>query len=506
MKFAKRVPGLVGVFCLLVQLAPAQTDKKIFAARVDSMVANIMHSIPEIPGMTITIVTGNEPVFLKAYGWADKEAGVKATTATPFYIASATKSFTGLAAALLNKENKIKLDMPIQQYPPGIKFINEVASDKITVRDLLTHTSGLDNEALAFRVAYSGDINKQKLLEVLAGFTTTNKNYGKFVYTNLGYNIYALAIQQSLDKQWQDVLQEKIFTPLKMKRTTAYMSDVKKNQWQEAKPYDAYGVNGLTRVSLEKKDNTMQSAGGMVTTAEDLSIWLKAQMNNGLVDGKQVIPADVMELTHTGFAETEREMQPFTGKSSYGLGWYIGKYQNEKITYHFGGFPGYRSHISFMPDKKIGLAILVNESSIGSMAADLIATYAYNIWLHPEENDESYTKKIQSLLAAHENNKKGVASSYANLAQRQWQLSLPVENYSGVYSNAYFGSMEVYVQNNVPAVKMGNLNYVSTPFTKPETIRVELIPGSGRVIAFSKSEEGKVNKLVYDGIEFIRTK
>ena len=86
-------------------------------------------------------------------------------------------------------------------------------------------------------------------------------------------------------------------------------------------------------------------------------------MNNGRLDGKQVIPAEVMQSVHTGYADTVRDSPPFTGSGNYGLGWQIGKYRDENVVYHHGGYPGWSSHIACMPDKKIGVAVMINEST-----------------------------------------------------------------------------------------------------------------------------------------------
>jgi CubicO group peptidase (beta-lactamase class C family) len=87
------------------------------------------------------VIKDDKPIFLRAYGMADKEAGIKADTDTLYYIASSTKSFTALAAAMLDQEGKIKFSDPVTKYTPGIRFKNDIP-DKITIRDLLTHTSG----------------------------------------------------------------------------------------------------------------------------------------------------------------------------------------------------------------------------------------------------------------------------------------------------------------------------------------------------------------------------
>src|SRR6266511_5450370 len=141
----------------------AQTDarpsaEKDFIAAYDAQIRKTMATFPDLPGIAIVVIKDDRPIFVRAYGMADNEAGIKADTDTLYYIASSTKSFTALTAAMLDKEGKIKLSDPVTKYTPGIHFKNDIP-DKITIRDLLTHTSGLRNVPLMNRLAFTGQID-----------------------------------------------------------------------------------------------------------------------------------------------------------------------------------------------------------------------------------------------------------------------------------------------------------------------------------------------------------
>ena len=110
------------------------------------------------------------------------------------------------------------------KYSPGITFKTAIPQS-VTIRDLLTHTSGLKNPSLPFRMAYSGEVDDRDMDHVLAdGTTYTEADHGKYAYANLGYNIYGILLRLSQKKRWQDVLQERVFSPLKMRHTTAHIS------------------------------------------------------------------------------------------------------------------------------------------------------------------------------------------------------------------------------------------------------------------------------------------
>ena len=496
------------VSLIISAVASAQlsnASKQQLAGKVDSFTKKILEKIPAIPGLVISMVDENGSFFIKGYGWADKEAGIKADANTLYYIASCTKSFMGLAAALLDHEKKILLDSPFKKYFTTVQFKNEIGNN-VTNRNLLTHTSGLENDPLVFRMAFSGDIEKKEILNLLSERTIAKKQFGVFDYDNLGYNIYGLALQEHLHVKWQDLLQEKIFGPLGMKHTTAYISVAEKNKWPMAVPYTADGANGLTRVYLAKKDNTMQSAGGLVTSAADLSKWLQAQINLGKINNKQVFPVAVVKTAQTGFAVYEKQSFPFSAGGKYALGWNVSKYQDENIIYHFGGYPGFKAHTSFMPEKKIGLVILNNEAGVGAAAGDILAAFIYDWVAGVPRAEEQFLKMIPELETRYAKSLESVQKSFADRAKRTSQLTLPLDSYVGKYHHEWLGDIDVNIENNVLAVNFGNLHAVSTPFTQKESIRVELIPGSGKVVLFKPDDLSKVNSLTYDGNEYKRIK
>jgi CubicO group peptidase (beta-lactamase class C family) len=496
-----------GVF-VFAQTLPSATEKN-FPAAYDAPVSKTMATFPDLPSIAIVVIKDDRPIFLRAYGMADKEAGIKADTDTLFYIASSTKSFTALAAAMLDEEGKIKFSDPVTKYTPGIRFKNAIP-EKITIRDLLTHTSGLRNGALINRLAFTGQIDQREIDHVFAEGTTFNDaNFGKYNYTNLGYNIYGLALHYHLNKKWQDLLQERIFAPAGLKHTTAYVSKARTKKYKIAAPYvidtDAADAGKMVRSRLEKTDENMQSAGGIFMSVSDLGRWLNLNMNGGRLGGKQVLPADLLRNAQTGYTKSTRNEPPFSGDGEYGLGWQIGKYRNEKVIYHHGGYPGYRSHVSFMPDKKIAVGVLVNNDAIGGRVADMLAAYAYDWWLRTENLEADYARQLQETVKAFESRKQGIAAEAAQRAKREWQLTKPFADYAGKYTNDLLGTIEIVAKENALAVRMGNINTVATPYTQKDTIRVVMQPGgNGDVIGFVKDAGGKFGSLSIGGFTFTR--
>ena len=493
---------------LFVQTSRPVSEKD-FNAAFDAQIRKTMAMFPDLPGLAIVVIKDDQPIFVRAYGMADKEAGINADSDTLFYTGSSTKSFTALAAAMLDQEGKIKLSDPVTKYTPGIRFKNEIP-DKITIRDLLTHTSGLRNGALIDRLAFTGQIDQREIDHVFAeGTTFDDTSFGKYDYTNLGYNIYGLALHYHLNKKWQDLLQERIFAPAGLKHTTAYISKARAQKFKIVAPYvvstDGSDAGKMVRSGLEKTDENMQSAGGVFMSISDLGRWLNLNMNGGKLDGKQVVPADLIRKAQTGYTKSTRNEPPFSGGGEYGLGWQIGKYRNEKVVYHHGGYPGYRCHVSFMPERKVAVGVLVNNDAPGGRLADMLAAYAYDWWLQTENLEVDYTRQLQETLTAFENRKQRIVAEAAQRAKREWQLTKPFTDYAGKYRNDLLGTIEIVAKEKALAVRMGFMNTVATPFTEKDTIRVVMAPGgNGDVIAFVKDAEGKFSSLTYTGATFTK--
>jgi Beta-lactamase class C and other penicillin binding proteins len=258
--YLARCPALnSGAVLFFAQTLPRAAEKDFIAA-YDAQVRKTIATFPDLPGIAIVMIKDDSPIFLRAYGMADKEAGIKADTDTLFYIASSTKSYTALAAAMLDQEGTIKLSDPVTKYTSGIRFKNEIPQ-KIAIQDLLTHTSGLRNGALVNRLAFTGQIDQRDIDHAFAEGTTFNESsFGKYNYTNLGYNIYGLALHYHLNKKWQDVLQERIFTPARLEHTTAYVSKARAKKYKIAAPYvvdtDAADAGKMVEANLRRPTRT----------------------------------------------------------------------------------------------------------------------------------------------------------------------------------------------------------------------------------------------------------
>ena len=506
MKSRRSLTALFSTCLLAAQSVAAQVADPDFAESADIYISSALDAMGVVPGLAVAVVRTDSVIYLRGFGMADQEAGTPVTPETAFYVASVTKPFTALAAALLDARSEIDLDASLASSLPDVAFDPAVKADSVTLRAFLTHTSGLSNDAIVFRTAYSGEHTPSDIARVL---TATEPNpeapRGTFGYTNLGYNVLSFVLDRETGTPWQALLDSLVFTPAGMDRTTAYVSELDREGWPVVAPYTAFGEGDPEQVYLRKTDQTMHAAGGMYTTATDLARWLEVQINDGRLDGRQVFPAEVVRETHRRHAEANTEYGPF-GRHGYGLGWYDGSYDGDRLIHHFGSFAGFFAHTSFMPEHNLGVAVVANEEGAGGRLATLVATYLYDRLLEKPDVEARYATQLDKLVGALRQHQQRVAAQRAERASWAWTLSAPPEAYAGTYVSPLYGTAVVTVEGGAPALTMGVLHAVSTPYTEPDTVRVELVPGQGEVVAFELNDQGEVTRLRYDGAVFERVR
>jgi len=480
-----------------------RSDAARFRSEADVWIMGALQRLEVVPGLAMAVVVEDEIVLARGWGMADLETHLPATDSTLYYIASSTKSFTALAAAILDARGQLDLDSPLADHLDGLRIDPALVPERVRLRDLLTHTSGIANEPITWRLAYTGEHDPKTLWSLLEHCTPAeNAPLGTFLYSNSGYNILTVLLDRELKKPWQDVLRDEVFEPIGLSRTTAYASLPRKKGWPVAAPYFGVYPGGLQRSYLEKQDNTMQSAGGLLTTVADLGRWLAFQLNDGKVDGRQLIDAAVVRRTHEALATADDDRPPF-GKSAYGLGWAHGTYRGQTILHHSGSFPGFRTLVSFSPDARVGVAVLVNEGSVGDRFADVAAVWAYDWWLGVNQEEARADSLTTQLVTQKHAFAARMAAELEARAKRKWMLSRPLAAYGGTYRNPLHGTLVVTSREDALEVRIGNLHGMATAFERPETARVELEPGSGRVIAF-RPETGTVDRVVIGDVTYER--
>lgn len=475
------------------------SDGPRFVAEAKAFATATLSGLEVLPGFGLAVVVDGKVLVADGFGLADRERSLRADGDTLYYIASATKPFTALMASLLDARGDLELGSALADYLDEGQLDPKLGAEQILLRDLLCHTSGLENGPITFRLAYSGEHDPATLWSLVGRSTANSVGRGRFQYTNYGYNLLTIVMERELGKRWQDLLQDELFTPLGLTHTSAYVSVPRAKGFTLAAPY-RLDPAGVRRVALEKSDAQMQSAGGMVMSPRDAARWLAFQLGEGVLDGKAVVDPELVRATQGEWAKTG-EGGGGEGASAVGGGWMISERAGQRLLQHGGGYPGFRSTLSFMPDARVGVAVFVN-GDIGADVTSAVRDWVYDWWLGRDAGGGA--ARIAALVADRDRARAGMAQTLEQFAARKWQLSRERKAYAGTFTNEALGTLTIEVAGESFRARLGLLECLATPGPSPETIRFELIPGSGVAVLHEFDASGRATALNYDGERFVR--
>lgn len=299
-----------------------------------------------IPGLSLGIVEGDKIVYLKGYGMADNK-GRKVTAQTPFYLASVTKSFTATAVMQMVESGLLNLDIPVKNYIPWFSMkdgnAGYHASDSITLRNLLNHTSGI--YGMTGQLTQTIDYDKSDALErqvrSFANIELVNKAGSTFEYANANYQIAGLVVQTISNKSIEDIFIERIFKPLKMKHShTSKITAESDGLALGHRIWFGYPI----AFSNYPFPRGHFPAAYATSSSEDLCHYLIAQMNNGLYEDSSVVSPESMDIMH----------KPIL--NGYGMGWY----NRDGVLEHNGQLEAYGSHLFIDSTNNRGIVLLFN--------------------------------------------------------------------------------------------------------------------------------------------------
>lgn len=497
------VPALAAAILLALPGAATAQDRQAFPAAMDAFARRAMARVEAVPGMAVAVADDRGAVYTAGFGVADVATGAPVDADTRFYIASATKSFTALAISAVAERGELDLDAPLAAWSPGSGVPADIAG-RITLTDLLSHRSGVENGPISFRAAFSGDWTPALMWDLTAETRPAEDGaYGTFDYTNSGYNLATVLLEHERGRDWRALVRDEVLDPLGLTATTALIDEARNEGRTVAAGHFGCLPGPAERSPLQKTDSTMQSAGGLVSTARDMAVWLEAQINDGVVGGRRLLPEGLIAGTHAPKVAQEATFGPYV-RTGYGLGWQVGRYGDNRLIHHFGNFSGSRAHVSFMPERRLGVAVMVNEDAFAGELADLVANYAYDWFAGVADVDAVYDGKLDELVTRRDRRRGGFAAGLEARAQRPRTLSLPDHAYVGDYVSPAYGTLSVSEDGDRLRLTIGVQSAVAENFTDTESLRVELTPLSGQIVTFRLDADGRPTALDYDGDRFSR--
>ena len=413
-------------------------------ARFDAFVLQALERA-RAPGAAISIVKDGKVLLSKGYGVRSLGSGLPMDSATLFPIQSETKAFTGLTAVMLRDEGKLDLDAPISTYIPGFRLEDPVATLEVSVRDFLTHRSGLGVYSLLWitndAATRAEAVARMTHLPPAAPIRT------KWLYANMGYVATANAVERAAGIPWERIVEQRIFAPLNMSRTTF----ARQEALRDPNHADGSMFRDGRPIATPMQTTTplTNSTGGIISTADDMAKWMLFQLGSGRVDGKQLVKAESIAETYQPQMITMRHVPPpeFTS-SAYGLGWFVESYRGEKLIEHGGGHWGVNSAIGFLPDRNLGVSVFVNEHS--DLAAYLMLSI-FDRFIGPGARDWVQLAADSKKEIEAEHHTKVAARS--ELFRRASRPPRPLSEYTGSYTHPGFGMIAVRHEKNSLSVQ-----------------------------------------------------
>ncbi len=313
------------------------------------------------PGIGVGIVVGDKLVFAKGYGYRDYEKKLPVTPQTMFTIASNTKLFTAVAAGMLVEEGKLTWDRPIKESVPTIEFYNSNLNNTITLRDMLSHRTGITRHD---SIWYKSDYSTKELFERLKYLEPKESPRQIFLYNNMMYAGAGYAIELQSGKPWAQFVRERIIQPLGMNHTVFSIADMLKQPDVGVPFTERRDSFELYKIPYYEEQQGVAPAGAIISNIEDMSHWLIALMNNGQYHGKQVLPSRALAATLEPAIALPNAAGQTRGwwevlNQAYGMGRWTASYRGHLIAFHGGDLPGFHSQISFMPNEHIGVIVFV---------------------------------------------------------------------------------------------------------------------------------------------------
>ena len=338
-----------------------------FIPDLERLIADAMDEW-KIPGLAIAVVQDKEAALVRAYGVRDVEAGLKATTDTHFLICSITKSFTATGLALLVDERRLDWTKPVRDYIPEFRLHDAVATDRVTVRDLLCHHSGLPRHDWVW---LPGDLSSVQMLAAMRYLEPSEDIRTAHQYSNLGYFVASMVVERVTGQSWTEFTRARLTDKLHMDVT--FTVEALGAAADAAVPYS---MDGDTRLRAIRCPIRVTAAGGISTSIASFVSWLRLHLDRGEFDGQRLLsPALIQQLQAPRVHVGAPEFAEF-GDMHYGLGFRAHSYRGERVVSHSGGFIGWSTLMTMLPDRGVGVAVFTNRDP--SAVPEMLASYVFD--------------------------------------------------------------------------------------------------------------------------------
>ena len=498
-------------FLVLSLLASQVLFAQIPSFVKDSIDAYINRGLTDwdVPGLSIVIVKDGQVVLMKGYGVKSISRPGNVDENTLFMIASNTKLFTGTALALLENRGKISLNDKVTKYFPDYKLYDPISTSSVTIRDLLTHRIGTKTFQGDFtfwntNLTRAQIIHKMRLLKPTGIF---RQDYG---YCNSCYLTAGEIVPKVAGREWETFVHDSIIVPLEMKNTQVLSTGIAQKS-NVAIPYTTSFTGKLSQVPYDNWNN-LAPAASIVSNVADLSHWLLMQLDSGRYKGKRVLPFDVLLKTrdiNITTSSRKSSLYPIHFRG-YGLGLNAADYNGRAIYWHTGGAAGMVSNVCFVPEERLGIAILTNNDNQNFFEA--LRYQILDAYLGVAYTDRSrqqlnfFRPEMKEQLNQIELYKGRIKNG---------KPQLPLSSYTGTFNNNLYGDITVIQSGNQLKINFGikpdlkaTLDYMDDGewLIQYNNVEYGIFPTRFKIENSTvKSISIKVNDFVeYDAYEFVK--
>ncbi len=455
-------------WCILLScsgpfLADAQT---LTSPQIDALVQRTLTTF-DVPGIAVAVVKDGKVIHAKGYGVRSLKTKQNVDENTLFGIASNSKAFTAAAIGMLIDEGKLTWDAKVIDYIPEFRMYNAYVTEEFTIRDLLTHRSGLGLGAgdLMFwpdssDFTMKDIIHNLRYLKPVSGFRT------KYDYDNLLYMVAGEVIERVSGKGWEAFVEERIMKPLQMNRsagTYARLAD-------KVNVIDAHApVNGTVQVISRDMLRFGNSAGGINSSVADMSKWVIAQLNKGKY-GDNLSQQLFSENTHAEMWRMQTILPvgntptpPYnTHFAGYGLGWFLSDVKGYKQVTHTGGLAGMVTQVTLLPELQLGIIVFTNQQSGAAFSAVTNTIKDSYLGIPPTDWIGKYSERVKK---GQEEADKITKDIWDGITSEQKTNTAKVDftNYAGTYRDKWFGDVVISQQNGTGSPVRWWLRSVRSP-------------------------------------------
>lgn len=465
-------------------------------------------------GFAVAVVEKDKIVYSKGFGYRDYENKTPVTPNTNFAIGSSSKAFTSGLLGILKEEGKLTFeDSPIKHIPE-LRFKNAEMNELITIRDIMTHRTGLPRHDISWYLFSSN--SRDSLMQRIVYQEPFAKVRERWYYNNFMFLTQGVIAERITGKSWEENIDQHFFQPLEMKTSSTVIDGLKNGK--EA----SFGYQVKNDSVIKKMDYydiaAMGPAGSINSNVNEMSNWVMTWINGGKFKGKQILPETYIkeamssQMVMSG-GVPDKEF-PDLHMSSYGYGWMMSSYKGHYRVEHGGNIDGFSANVSFFPTDSIGIIVLANQngSVIPSLARNIISDRVLKVtktdWnkTYKERSDKAKAAEKEALATKTSSQKTGTKPSH-----------LLVE-YTGDYSNPGYGTLEIIFKNDSLFAKAGKNNMwlkhhhydIFSPYPVVEG-KVDTVGGFGLQFNFRTNDSGEISSFVskfepaVDPLEFKRT-